>query len=223
MTRTALIAWLLSCPIAAFAQGTPPGFRPPRGDVALTVGWLHTDVSDLLAEVPGLRDDDWTHDQATIGASLGWYWTENLKTEFGVETSSTTRIWDTQQIIVGRDAVYRSVEHSLRDTRVSLGQYFQFGHNQWVHPSIGAGVTVRWRDRVSEYAPAVIFRGTPGDPEPVRAPARDTARTTEVGGFVALAMKAYLTPRAFFRADTQLDLRGGIEQVIARAGLGIDF
>jgi hypothetical protein len=223
MTRMVLVAWLVSFPIAAFAQAAPPGFRPPRGDVAVSVGSLHTDVGDLMAEVPGLRDDDWTHDQATIGASLGWYWTENLKTEFGIDTSSTARIWDTQQVVVGPDVVYRSVEHSLGDTRVSLGQYFQFGHNQWVHPSIGAGVTVRWRDRTSEYTPAVVFRGTPREPEPVLASARDTSRTTETGAFVALALKAYLTPRAFFRADTQLDLRGGVEQVTARAGLGIDF
>jgi hypothetical protein len=223
MTRLVLAACFVSLPLATAAQEPASSFRPPRGDLAVTVGWLHGEVSGVSEHVPGLREEDWTHDQATIGASAGWYWTENAKTELSIETSSTTRVWDSEPILAGDNFGYRSVEHTQRHTSVSIGQYYQFGHNQWVHPSIGAGLVVRRRERTSEYAPGVIFPGPVRDPVVVVPPDRLSGTVTEGAAFVALAMKAYITPRAFFRADTQVDIRRGIDQVTARAGLGIDF
>jgi hypothetical protein len=36
-------------------------------------------------------------------------------------------------------------------------------------------------------------------------------------------VKAYLTPRAFFRADGQVAFRSDIESVVFHVGFGIDF
>jgi hypothetical protein len=218
-----LAVWvvLVLAPSGAFAQDAA---RPqmPRADVAGTVGWLHSALDGGNGVPDGLPDDDWSHRRGTIGATAGVYWTEHLKTEVMAETSNGTTLWSAEPFIVGGQLLYRSAEHTIRDTRVSIGQFYQFGHNRWVHPSVGAGVTIRHRTLTSIYYPAVFYDGR--QPIHVADYERPQAEATvEPAAFAAVALKAYVTRRAFFRTDTQVDFRDGVRDVNARIGFGVDF
>jgi hypothetical protein len=41
--------------------------------------------------------------------------------------------------------------------------------------------------------------------------------------FVTTGFKAYVSDRAFFRGDVKLDVGSRVEQVVWRAGVGVDF
>jgi hypothetical protein len=218
-----LATWLLLAiaPSAAFAQVAPPAVELPRADLAATVGWLHSAI-DLGATA--FPYDDWVHDRGTIGATAGVYWTEHLKTEVAVETSNGTSRWTTVPIAMGGRIAYRSVEHTIRDTRFSIGQYYQFGHNQWVHPSVGGGITIRRRARSTLSDPLIFYGGSGREPEhTIDVEPFDSSTTIEPAAFVAVSLKAYLTRRAFFRTDTELDFRDGLSDANARVGFGVDF
>lgn len=59
----------------------------------------------------------------------------------------------------------------------------------------------------------------PGGLEPVGQHFSHTpAETTGGAGF-----KAYFTERAFFRTDLKLSARDGVEQLVWKVGVGIDF
>lgn len=223
MIRT-LAAWLVLAPATALAQNAAPPVTLPRADAAVTVGWFHSAIADAITGPVMFRRDDWAHDRATIGATLGIYWDGHLKTELTAETSSATHIWDAVPITVGDEVVHRSVEHAVRDTRFSIGQFYQFGRNQWVHPSAGAGLTVRRRARTAESFPAFLS-GSPARGPRMIAPYERIGPEidTQAAGFAALALKAYVTQRAFFRTDAQFDFRNGLEDVNARVGFGFDF
>ncbi|HSL23851.1 MAG TPA: hypothetical protein VK886_20120 [Vicinamibacterales bacterium] len=215
-----LAAFLLLWPAVAAAQ-TPPGPDLPRGDVAGAVGWLHAPVDDLTTGF--FRAGDWTR-HATIAGTAGAYWTEHWKIEIAAEHSSTADVWDSEVVQVGRDSTQRSVYHQVTFSRFSLAQFYQFGRNQWVHPSLGAGVVLLRREIVTEYSPATLYRSDRGTAETIAPGERLPPRATTVAApMIAAAVKAYLTPRAFFRGDGQVALRGGPDSVVFHAGFGFDF
>ena len=78
-------------------------------------------------------------------------------------------------------------------------------------------------NRTDVTRPIVVF-DRPG-PGRVLAPERVEGPRTEVKvtPFVATGFKAYVTPRAFFRSDIRFGIRSGIDDVLIRAGFGIDF
>jgi hypothetical protein len=224
MIRTLTAVWLLCLPAAALAQQATSAPGLPRGDAAMAAGWLHSAIDSAVTAPPSFRGRDWTHDRATFGAGAGFYWTQHLKTELWVEASNDTEIWDTRIINENGAEVVRGVEHMVSDVRLSFAQFYQFRENEWVHPSVGAGVTIRRRTNVSEYAPAYVFSDRGGTPRVIRPAERIGPETrTEATGFLALAVKTYVSRRAFLRTDAQVEFRNGLEDVNARVGFGFDF
>lgn len=207
-------------PAVAGAQA-PTVPAPPRGDVSGAVGWLHVPFEPSSHD--SLRDDDWTR-HATGTATAGLYWNDHWKTELSAEVSTRPEVWDTEVLRVGNEIAYRSVRHRIQYTQFTLAQFYQFGRNDWVHPALGAGVLIQRRGGESEYSPAVIS-GSPRGPIVTIDPGgrKDLATTTIAAPFVAAALKAYITPRAFFRTDLQVAFRRDVESVVMHAGFGIDF
>lgn len=218
--RRVLLFFCVLFPSMATAQSlsAPPG---PRADVTASVGWVHVPFEHLSTDF--FRTDDWTHHAAATGAA-GIYWTDHWKTEISFGISNHSTAWDAELVRVGGDLAQRSVTHRVRYTHVSLAQMYQFGRNEWVHPAVGGGLLVQQRRGTSEYSPAVIYRPPSGIPDTV-APfeQRDLAADTVTAPFVVAGLKAYLSPRAFFRTDVQVAFRDDMERVVVHAGFGIDF
>ena len=219
MRRLVGVLFFVACPAIAAAQVTQVP-SPPRGDVAGTVGWLHV---PFASPADSLWDERWTH-HATATVTAGLYWTDHWKTELSASVSNRADAWTTELLQFGSDTTYRSATHRIRYSEVSIAQLYQFGRNDWVHPAIGAGVLVQRRTGESEYSPIVIPRAPGGGPALIDPGGlKELTPRTMAAPFVAAALKAYVTPSAFFRADVQVAFREDVDAVVLHAGFGIDF
>lgn len=215
--RISLVCLVLTCMAApARAQTAASAPQMPRGDASVSMAWLISEVSALSHGI-----DNWVS-RATIAGQGGIYWTEHVKTEVMVERSNRQEVYEGEQVFLpeGRSA-WRNNQHTIHDTRLSVGQFYQFGHNAWAHASIGGGVSVAWRDIATEVSPLVIYdgRGTvivqPGE--------HLTSNDVRTNAFVATGVKAYVTPHLFVRTDAQADFRRDLDNVVFRVGFGVDF
>ncbi len=103
--------------------------------------------------------------------------------------------------------------------RVVAQQIYQFGHNAWVHPYVGAGVAVLWETSRLEFdQPPFAIPGT------AVAAVRTVRRpSTRVKPVVSAGLKAYISPRAFVRADILLSPWTTSRDVTVRGGIGVDL
>ena len=207
---TSALTVLLGVPCSA---QTVQALREPisRLDVAGNVGWLAAEIAEET------RYDDW-YSSGYAGLTAGWYWTNHLKTEIEAGWSATDQrrsYIPVQQI--GSAVIHRELETDVATSRFALGQLYQFGRNAGFHPYLGAGADVTW-ERIDQRQLSYVGGVPPGNPQPF--PRRTE---THVRPFVALGFKAYMTPRAFFRTDLKVVIRGGADEVLTRFGFGVDF
>jgi hypothetical protein len=218
------LAWLRTC--AALACLMFPLFparvlaqqpRLPRADLSVSAGWLHSNVSDL-----GNPYDGWANRRATLNGQSGFYWTEHWKTEVSAERSNAEDRWQSSPIeLQGGALAYRASEQRIQDTRLSIGQFYQFGHNAWAHVLLGGGLNVTERQILNTVQPLSRYDR---NAVVVIEPGYSTSTSdTFVDPFVAFAVKAYVTPRVFMRSDVQADFRSELQAVVLRIGFGVDF
>jgi hypothetical protein len=215
------IALVLLTSAAAHAQSVSaePAAVPAGFDAAVHVAWFRGNRGD----VGGETFRDW-YTTILWSAGTGLYWTEHLKTEaeFGVtgrgNLVSFEDLHDDPNVSRG---VYRN--HSYRLHTLSLAQTYQFRHNEWVHPFIGAGLDLDWERRTVDGSIQVI--DTRGDqpiyfnePLPPETHRRVFARAMAIAGF-----KAYVARNAFLRTDLRASVTDGLDQVAWRFGFGWDF
>ncbi|MGE5815218.1 MAG: outer membrane beta-barrel protein [Acidobacteriota bacterium] len=213
--RTSALVFLALALPPAHVQAQQP--RLPRADGSMSVGWLHSNVSDMDHPY-----DSWASRRATLNGQAGFYWTEHWKVELGAERSTTQDRWQSSPVeLSGGSVAYRVSEQHIQDTRLSIGQFYQFGHNAWAHLLLGGGLTVTLRHTVSDVQPLTRYdRNAVVVVEPGYSNSTDD---TSVNPFAALAVKTYLTPRVFMRSDVQTDFRSNLQAVVLRIGFGVDF
>jgi hypothetical protein len=202
----------------AWAQSLTTSQPVSRVDVTGVVAWLNANKSDLSSD----PYNDWYNRAAFVGIGGGWYWTDHLKTEVdgGVSSRVTLRVYSnvnepTRQVLT-------QSEYAFSTRRIGVAQQYQFGRNAWFHPWVSAGVDVTWEQIDEDEEIITTFDQTrqwrtergPGEP-----------RRTEVSArpFAALGFKTYLAPRTFFRTDMKFVFHGGVDEVLLRFGLGVDF
>jgi hypothetical protein len=191
----------------------------PRADVHFVVGW-----QNIHKEQPFDSYNDWLNDIFYGGAGAGWFWTENLKTQVDIGAGTKGSQSRYRQFTVNGNPAYETARVETRQTSVAIAQQYQFFRNQWFHPRIAAGVDLARETTIEEYQPVSVYdpvlRVTrtvqPGRTEGPEH--RFVARPFAEGGF-----KAYVTPRAFFTGDMRMMFRHGIDEVLFRAGFGLDF
>src|SRR6185503_7096588 len=86
--------------------------------------------------------------------------------------------------------------HRFHDTKLSIGQVYQFGRNATFHPFVTGGV--EW-DRQLEIIEHYAYTGS--------SPAsrsESTERRLKTSPFAGVGFKAYFASRAFFRAEARL-------------------
>ena len=152
VSLTCVLASLPAVPAAAQTAET----KLPRGDASVSLGWLNSDVSALSRS-----GDDWASGRITLAAQAGFYWTEHLKTEVVAERSTHEEIYEGENVFLsGGRTAWRNTRHDVADTRLSVGQFYQFGRNAWAHVALGGGLSVTWRDIDSETSPVILLTKT---------------------------------------------------------------
>jgi hypothetical protein len=215
----AAVIWLLGSALAGAQE--PPTGPLNRGDVHFVVGWqnLHK------PQEPEQSYGNWLNGIFFGGGGAGWYWTDNLKTQVDVGGGTRARQYRYSPIVVGGLTTGAgSSRLNVQQQSVAVAQQYQFFRNQWFHPHLGAGVEIARETTREEYDPIFFF-------DPITRVSRQTSPARIEGPdhrfvarpFVETGFKAYLTRRAFFTGDARLMFRTRVDEVLFRAGFGIDF
>jgi hypothetical protein len=201
----------------ALSQTQPLRSPLTRLDTTVVVGWLNVNKSELS------EYDNW-YSTGAAGATVGWYWTDHLKTEAEYVVSSEVErdVYTFTQ--VGPLSINRESVFHFGTRRLAVGQHYQFLRNAMFHPYVAAGVDVNWESVEREDGEQRIF-DTTGRESRIGAPAERFPKHTEIHyrPFAALGFKAYMSQRAYFRTDLKFVIDGGVEEVLTRFGVGFDF
>jgi opacity protein-like surface antigen len=217
MKRT-LLGLMTAALLPAVATAQTPT-QPTRADVHAVIGW-----QNLHQEPPTDHYNDWLNAIFYGGVGAGWYWTDNLKAQIDFGAGTSDEQYRVRQVIFNGSPSYETSRLSVRQSALTLQQQYQFFHNQWFHPHVGAGVELARETTTERYDPVTVFDNvtrTSRTIQPARTEGpehRFIARGVGEAGF-----KAYLTRRAFFTGDMRLMFRNGIDQVLFRVGFGVDF
>ena len=216
--RDVIITAALSlAPLAgAHAQTAPP--RVTRSDLSGTVAWFNADKGELV------EYNDWYNRSIYGGGSFGWYWTDHLKSEidFGVSSKAEKETYRRDQID-GADVSIESL-YGFSTRRLAFAQQYQFFRNAWFHPFLAGGLDLTW-ETIEEREQAIfIFNPIAGRTGFAGGEVVHPADTDlHVRPFVTFGFKAYMTQRSFFRSDMKFVVKHGVDEVLVRFGVGVDF
>jgi hypothetical protein len=210
----AMIACLF---LPALAAAQTPSPRLPRSDVSAAIGWSGTEYREL-------EEYNRWNAQLLGGLGAGHYWTDQLKTEVEAGWLSRVSSDSYENLLIDGVQTYAISTYRIQAFKVSLGQTYQFGRNAWSHPFVGAGVDLD-HVRSTETRPAqsrpILGVNRPAE---VLVPAlREVETTMRARPFVKTGVKLYVTDRAFFTTDLKLGLGNGVDHVLWRTGIGVDF
>ena len=188
-----------------------------RWDVAAHVTWLGE-----RRPAESFEWDRW-FGVASGGASIGYYWTTHLKTEFDLSSSSEGEDYSVEIIPVPglTTPLFVQRDHETRFTTASAGLASQFFENAWFHPFVSAGLEiVREREHIETIPPPVPPRGSTVSP-----PLESETRVGYSGRpYVATGFKLYLSDHAFIRTDLRTSWSShGLAALGWRSGVGVDF
>ena len=213
---------LLFAPNRAGAQGTAPAPQQPpemrKWDASGAVGW-HTRRLD--GGLYGYRTNS-----GWFGLTLGRYWTENIKTEVDAGSAGTADgFYYDESFRLPPYGPPASVHDS--NVQVSAAQLYQFFHNAWVHPFVGAGVVLAREQyeagRPATQVPVYSYANGQTTTQWVAVPAFSRAWTEWTAApFVLTGFKGYVSHHAFVRADFRMAF-GTTIATNARIGFGFDF
>lgn len=205
--------------VSLLAQAPAPVPALPRFDAHAVAGW-----QNLHKPQPQAYYNDWLNAIFYGGAGVGWYWNEHLKTQVDFGGGTRDQQYETEQFIVNGQPVYASSRAEIRETNVSIGQQYQFFHNQWFHPHAGAGIEVAQETITRDYLAVTVYDSATRTSRLLAAEhATGPVHSVIVRPFAEVGFKAYMSRRAFFLGDMRVMVRGGIDEVLFRAGFGIDF
>lgn len=212
----AVTAFIVTAGSEASAQPAPAVIR---GDAAGTVGWLAANSHSSGQ----YYDDHWVSSLFGAG-SIGWHWTDNLKTEADFGAGTDSRTFRPEQTVINGRSTYYTVESRFSRRTLGVSQQYQFFHNVWFHPHVAAGVNVTWERRRDEPGPIFVYDPITQQSRNLPPSGSDSTETSlRVSPFVAVGYKAYVTERAFFRNDFRVAFHGGFEETVLRIGFGFDF
>jgi hypothetical protein len=209
MNAFLLIALLAQAPVAP---------EPVRADVHVAAGWqnLHKDQGQDTY-------NHWLNGIFYGGIGAGLYWTDHLKTQVDVGAGTSARQYRYRQVTTGNISTFETSRVEINEQSVSIGQQYQFFRNEWFHPRLGLGVELARETTHTLYDPIQVIDNTLHIARVV-APARSgTEHRFIARPFAEAGFKSYMTRRAFFTADARVMVRGGIDEVLFRAGFGVDF
>ncbi|HKY22594.1 MAG TPA: outer membrane beta-barrel protein [Vicinamibacterales bacterium] len=204
----------------AFPAWSEAQIALPRNDATFSIGWAGSEH--------GLSDYDRWDASLFLGAGGGHYWTDHLKTEVEAGWHHTVDKETYSEIIIGGLRTSGHSRHRTRDVRLAVGQSYQFGRNEWMHPYVGAGADVIRRtidlDRPAQTGYVYGNTAPSRPPTNVLIPALRTSETsTLVRPFIKAGAKMYASERLFFVTDLKLGFDRDVDHVLWKIGVGFDF
>ena len=205
---------------AGAAEAQPVIADPPRWDLNLNIG--------VFGAEPGERDypyHDWYAD-GRYAASIGYFWTEHLKTEFEFAHSGEgSRYIIDYARVPGTGSVHTfSVQGLHRIQQASARVGWQFGHNTWVHPYLNAGYVLDIERR--RYHSDVQYVILPG----ARVPIMVQPEIMREGGYVyrhgvsiGAGSKFYVSSNAYINSGVQWTYAKPAKTLTALVGFGVEF
>ena len=205
---------------AAEAQAVIPD--PPRWDLNLNIG--------AFGAEPGERDypyNDW-YTEGRYAASIGYYWTEHVKTEFEFAHSGEgSRYIVDWAPVPGTTAIHTlNIEAFHRIQQASARVVYQFGDNTWVHPYVNAGYVFDM-ERRRYYSPIQYYY--PGDPR-TRPPIlvrpeldQDRGDVYRSGVSIGAGSKFYVSSNAYINTGVQWTYARPAKTLTALVGFGVEF
>jgi opacity protein-like surface antigen len=212
---------LLACAADARAQQPAPPPSPiSRVDVSGTLGWFNANKSDLEPA----PNNDWYNRSLHGGVSVGWYWTDHLKTEIEAGATTTATLRNYPRVVFDGQPTNASVESSFRTRKLAVSQQYQAYRNEWAHPYVAAGVETTWERVTESYGPLYLYDSVARTSRLVAPPRTEGPETrVVVRPFGAVGVKAYMTPHSFFKTELRMSARRGVDEVLLRFGFGVDF
>jgi hypothetical protein len=212
---------LLLAAVLAQAQTPAPAPlpQPSRADAHVVLGW-----QNLHKEQPQDHYNDWLNDIFYAGAGAGWYWTVNLKTQVDIGTGTHATQYRTRQVPIGNNFAYESSQLRVGEWAVTLGQQYQFFHNAWFHPHVGAGVELARETTTEVYQPVIIFGPNPPTPREI-LPARTEGPNHQfiARGMSEVGFKAYMTRRSLLHRRHARDVPSRRRRGAVQSGIRIRF
>src|SRR6478672_7700054 len=122
-----------------------------RGDLHFVLGWQNLHKGGVET------GNDWINGILFGGIGAGWYWTDHLKTQvdFGGGTRGHQFRYTPDFSTNGQAPQFS--ELSVRQDSLAIAQHYQFFHNQWFHPHVGAGVDFARETTTEVYQPIFGF------------------------------------------------------------------
>lgn len=183
-------------------------------------GWLFADKPIS----PGVGDDDDWHGSLFGGASVGWYWTDHLKTEVDVGAHTPITAYRYRKITIEGRPNFVASELTFATRSIGLSQQYQFQRNAWFHPHVAGGVDLRWARSTELFQPVRTFDSPTREQVLIPGRTEGPRTTTTLRPFVATGFKAYMTQKSFFRSDFRIGVGSrGTDQAVLRFGFGLDF
>jgi hypothetical protein len=209
-------------PAQATAQAGSGDAAPAikRFDATAYLAWFGADRGG----VGGDTYRDW-FSTSLAGAAVGHYWTEHLKTEVEYSATGEDRLTSVQQeLLDSRTTAYTYRNHYYRFRTITVLQSWQFLHNAWVHPFVGAGVDVIRESRRVEGRRQIVISspiGQPGFGSETLPESHEASVVTHL--VLATGFKAYFARHGFFRTDLRGGIGSGLDEFTWRFGVGLDF
>lgn len=191
----------------------------PRNDAAFSIGWSGSEYRS--------EDYDRWRGSLFLGASGSHHWIDHLKTDIEASWHSRTNSESYEEVIVDGVQTYAISNYRARDLRLSIGQSYQFGRNQWVHPYVGAGADIIHRQSVLDRPTQSRFQSGPvsgRSPTSITVPALHESETRMlVRPFLKSGVKMYASERVFFLTELKLGFAPDLDHALWKLGIGLDF
>jgi hypothetical protein len=221
-TITWIFAILLMRATLAGAQTT---VSVPKWDLSVNAGLFNAQPEEME---PRNSYDEW-YSEARYAIGLGYYWTENFKTEIEfAHTPEGSRYVQDFVNVPGTGQVYPySFESYHRIQQTSVRAVWQFLDNSWVHPYVNGGFVFeaeRHRYHVHDQFrfPTVPLGTTP--PVLLRPEFRSGEVTDYRGGVTGGGgAKFYVSANAYINTGMQVTYAKPATTVSFIAGFGFDF
>lgn len=222
MRRILWILLVFTAAATAEAQQTAEAaVDTPRWDVNWNAGFFGHSPGE------GDRYNNW-YSEGRYAASIGYYWTEHLKTELEFAHSGEGQQYFQEVARVPGSGALHSIPvesfHRLQQT--SLRLVWQFGDNTWVHPYVNAGYLLD-ADRQHRHSPMTF--SYPGDPRVVPPvlvrPAINSEKRVEYrrGGSLGGGAKFFVSPNTYINTGLQWTFAGPAKTITFLSGFGVEF
>ena len=207
---------------AVLFTATAAQAQQPKWDLNLNAG--------AFGANPGEREypyNDW-YTEGRYAASIGYYWTEHLKTELEFAHSGQgSRFIQDFAHVPGTSVIQPiSIEAFHRIQHASARVVWQFLDNAWVHPYVNAGYVFE-AERRRHHAPIQYYY--PGDPR-TRPPILvrpefngDSHHEYRSGVSVGAGSKFYVSSKAYINTGLQWTAAPPAKTLTVLGGFGVEF